>query len=31
MTEKPFVHKLAYTNLKTNFMFHEDLAKVFLN
>lgn len=29
MTEKPFVHKLAYTNLKTNFMFHEDLAKVF--
>ena len=29
MTEKPFVHKLAYTNLKTNFMFHEDLARVF--
>ena len=29
MTEKPFVHKYAYTNLKTNFMFHEDLAKVF--
>ncbi len=30
MTEKPFVHKYGYTNLKTNFMFHEDLAKVFL-
>ena len=29
MTEKPFVHKYAYTNLKTNFMFHEDLVKVF--
>ena len=29
MTEKPFVHKYAYTNLKTNFMFHEDLAQVF--
>ena len=29
MTEKPFAHKFAYTNLKTNFMFHEDLAKVF--
>ena len=29
MTEKPFAHKYAYTNLKTNFMFHEDLAKVF--
>ena len=29
MTQKPFLHKTAYTNLKTNFMFHEDLAKVF--
>ena len=29
MTEKPFAYKYAYTNLKTNFMFHEDLAKVF--
>ena len=29
MTEKPFTHKYAFTNLKTNFMFHEDLAKVF--
>ena len=29
MTEKPFLYKYAYTNLKTNFMFHEDFAKVF--
>ena len=29
MTEKPFAYKYAYTNLKTNFMFHEDLVKVF--
>ena len=29
MTEKPFAYKYAYTNLKSNFMFHEDLAKVF--
>ena len=29
MTEKPFSYKYAYSNLKTNFMFHEDLAKVF--
>ena len=28
MTEKPFLHKNAYTNLKTNFMFHEDLVKI---
>ena len=28
MTEKPFLYKYAYTNLKTNFMFHEDLAMV---
>ena len=25
MTEKPFAYKKAFTNLKTNFMFHEDL------
>ena len=29
MTQKPFLYSSAYTNLKTNFMFHEDLAKVF--
>ena len=28
MTEKPFLHKNAYTNLKSNFMFHEDLVKI---
>ena len=28
MTEKPFVHKKAYSNLKTNFMFHEDVVKI---
>ena len=28
MTEKPFVYKSAYTNLKTNFMFHEDVVKL---
>ena len=28
MTEKPFVHKKAYSNLKSNFMFHEDLIKI---
>tara|TARA_B110000003_G_scaffold246232_1_gene256601 strand:+ start:1311 stop:2024 length:714 start_codon:yes stop_codon:yes gene_type:complete len=28
MTEKPFVHKKAFSNLKTNFLFHEDLVKL---
>ena len=28
MTESPFIHKKAYTNLKSNFMFHEDLVKI---
>ena len=28
MTEKPFIHKKAFSNLKTNFMFHEDLIKI---
>ena len=28
MTESPFVHKKAYTNLKSNFMFHEDLVNI---
>lgn len=26
MTEKPFAYKKAFTNLKTNFMYHEDLV-----
>ena len=28
MTEKPFIHKKAFTNVKLNFIFHEDLAKI---
>ena len=28
MTEKPFLHNKAFSNLKTNFMFHEDLVKI---
>tara|TARA_B100001996_G_scaffold97211_1_gene72766 strand:- start:15 stop:743 length:729 start_codon:yes stop_codon:yes gene_type:complete len=27
ITEKPFVHKGAFTDFKTNFIFHEDLIK----
>jgi dTDP-4-dehydrorhamnose reductase len=30
MTEKPFVHKSAYTNVKSNFIYHEDFIKIFL-
>ena len=29
MTEKPFMYKKAFSNLKTNFMFHEDLVNIF--
>ena len=28
MTEKPFKFKKAYTNLKSNFLFHEDLVEI---
>ena len=28
MTEKPFVHKKAFTNVKLNFIFHEEVAKI---
>ena len=28
MTEKPFLYKKAYSNLISNFMFHEDLVKI---
>jgi dTDP-4-dehydrorhamnose reductase len=28
MTEKPFTHKEAFTNVKLNFIFHEELAKI---
>ena len=27
MTEKPFLHKYAFSNVKSNFIFHEDFAK----
>ena len=30
MTEKPFVHKKAFNDFITNFIFHEDLAKFLL-
>ena len=30
MTEKPFVHKQAFDNVKSNFIFHEDIAKIFI-
>ena len=29
MTEKPFVHKQAYANVITNFIYHEDFIKIF--
>ena len=28
MTEKPFIHNKAYTNVISNFLFHEDLVKI---
>ena len=28
MTEKPFIHKEAFTNMKTNFIFHDEIAKL---
>ena len=28
MTEKPFIHKKAFANVKLNFLFHEELAKI---
>tara|TARA_B100000795_G_C22754354_1_gene420835 strand:- start:588 stop:1283 length:696 start_codon:yes stop_codon:yes gene_type:complete len=30
MTEKPFVHKFAFSNVKSNFIYHNDFAKIFL-
>ena len=30
MTEKPFVHKKAYVNVKSNFIFQEDAANIIL-
>ena len=28
MTEKPFIHKRAFANVKLNFTFHENIAKI---
>jgi dTDP-4-dehydrorhamnose reductase len=30
MTERPFVHKSAFANVKTNFIYHDDFIKFFL-
>ena len=30
MTEKPFVHKKAFANVKLNFIFHDELAKILI-
>ena len=30
MTEEPFVHKKAYSNVKSNFIFHRQLAKLLI-
>tara|TARA_S200000501_G_C20532721_1_gene616412 strand:- start:420 stop:686 length:267 start_codon:yes stop_codon:yes gene_type:complete len=29
MTEKPFIHKFAFKDLITNFIFHENVVKMF--
>ena len=28
MTEKPFVHDKAFANVKTSFMYHDDVSKI---
>ena len=30
MTEKPFVHKKAYANVKSNFIYQEEAAEIIL-
>ena len=30
MTERPFVHKSAFANVKTNFIYHDDFIKILL-
>ena len=30
MTEKPFIHKKAYANVKSNFIFQDEVAKIIL-
>ena len=29
MTEKPFIHKYAFADMKTNFIFHDEFVKIF--
>ncbi len=29
MTERPFIHKYAFANMKTNFIFHDEFIKIF--
>ena len=30
MTEKPFVHKFAFSNVRSNFIFHDEFIKLFI-
>ena len=30
MTEKPFIHKYAFNNVRSNFIFHDQFAKIFI-
>ena len=30
MTERPFIHKSAFVNVKTNFIYHDNFIKMFL-
>ena len=30
MTEKPFIHKYAFHDVKTNFIFHEDMIPILI-
>ena len=30
MTEKPFVHKEAFVDFKTNFIFHDEVAEILI-
>ena len=30
MTEKPFIHKKAFANVKLNFIFHDEVAKILI-
>ena len=30
MTEKPFVHKFVFSNVKSNFIFHDEIADILI-